>query len=32
MELTTWQLNDERFLRVLGGTMAVSKRLQNSWR
>ena len=30
MDLTTWQLNDERFLRVLGGMMAVSERLQNS--
>jgi acetylornithine deacetylase len=29
MDLTTWQLNDDRFLRVLGGMMAVSERLQN---
>ena len=30
MDLTTWQLNDERFLRVLGGMMAVCEHLQNS--
>lgn len=30
MDLTTWRLNDERFLRVLGGMMAVSEHLQNS--
>jgi acetylornithine deacetylase len=30
MDLTTWRLNDERFLRVLGEMMAVSERLQNS--
>jgi acetylornithine deacetylase len=29
MDLTTWRLNDERFLRVLGSMMAVSERLQN---
>jgi acetylornithine deacetylase len=27
--LKTWHLNEERFLRVLGGMMAVSERLQN---
>ena len=30
MNLTTWTLNDERFLRVLGGMMAHGERLQNS--
>ena len=30
MDLTTWRLNDERFLRVLGGMMAVCEHLQNS--
>lgn len=29
MDLTTWTLNDDRFLRVLSGMMAVSEKLQN---
>jgi len=30
MDLTTWTLNDDRFLRALGGMMAHGERLQNS--
>ena len=30
MELTTWTLNTARFLRVLGGMVAVGDKLQNS--
>jgi acetylornithine deacetylase len=30
MDLTTWILNNDRFLRVLGGMMAHGERLQNS--
>ncbi|MBI3304164.1 MAG: hypothetical protein HYZ72_19035, partial [Deltaproteobacteria bacterium] len=30
MDLTAWRLNDDRFLRALGGMMAVCERLQNS--
>src|SRR5215510_5907173 len=30
MDLTTWTLNDDRFLRVLSGMMAHGERLQNS--
>jgi len=30
MDLTTWTLNDERFLRVLSGMIAHGERLQNS--
>src|SRR5258706_12361145 len=29
MNLTTWRLDDDRFLRVLSGMIAVSERLQN---
>ena len=29
MDLTTWTLNDDRFLKVLSGMMAVSEKLQN---
>lgn len=29
MDFSSWQLNDERFLRILGNMMAVSERLQN---